>query len=176
MEDLTRLGRDAVPALLGTLTAPRSDQETTRGQVDVGVANDVAVVLGSIGDPRAVRPLMDAGKEFIVSGPRALGKFPEGVDALVAGLDDPDEHVRACCLGGLAFAQTDERRVIVALKRGIRDPSASVRRSAANTAIITEVSDPELLNDLEQAMRRDEDGVVRRMAEKAHARLGMRLS
>jgi HEAT repeat protein len=51
-EDLVGMGADAVPALIAVLTAERE------GDVEDGVAGDIAEVLGEIGDPRAVGPLL----------------------------------------------------------------------------------------------------------------------
>lgn len=171
MDQLARMGSDAVPVLLQTLTAPRHDSKTAQGQLDTGIANDVAEVLGSIGDPRAVGPLMEARKQHIIGAGHALGEFREGAEALIAGLDDSDDHVRVICLEGLAFASIDRPRKLDAVKRGIRDPSAWVRRTAANTALISQVGDEELIAALSQAMQQDPDETVQRMAEKAHSRL-----
>ncbi|MDA0167071.1 hypothetical protein OM076_42820 [Solirubrobacter ginsenosidimutans] len=89
--DLVVMGSEAVPALSEALNAPRASTDTAAGQIDDGVANDIAEVLGDIGDPRAVGPLMSSFKQYVVAAHAALGRFPEGVNALLSGLDENDE-------------------------------------------------------------------------------------
>jgi HEAT repeat protein len=171
LDELKSLGPGAVPTLLETLSGPRADTETAEGYVQDGVANDVAEALGAIGDARAIGPLMTAGKEYIVSAPRALAAFPEGIDALLAGLDDPDAAIRANSIGGLAFATRDRHRVVEAITKTLSDEAVWVRRTGAQAALIFEVPDPVLVAELERVMREDPEDTVRKMAENAHWRL-----
>jgi HEAT repeat protein len=171
LEELKSLGPGAVPTLLEALSAPRVDPETVEGYVQDGVANDVAEVLGAIGDPRAVGPLMAAGQEYIVSAPRALATFSDGIDALLAALDDPDDAIRATSIRGLAFATRDRDRVLEAITRTLSDGSAQVRRTGAQAALIFEVADLALVAKLERVMREDHEDSVRKMAENAYRRL-----
>ena len=71
LDELQGLGPGAMPALVAGLSAPREDTGTVEGYIQDGVANDVAQVLGEIGEARAVGPLIAAGKEYIVDAPRA---------------------------------------------------------------------------------------------------------
>jgi HEAT repeat protein len=148
--------------------------ETPEGYVQDGVANDIADALGAIGDARAVEPLMAAGKDNIVSAPQALAAFPDGIDALVAALDDPDQTIRATCIRGLAFATADRHRIVEVITRTLSDSSAWVRRTAAQAALIFEVADPELVAELGRVIREDPDEKVRAMAENARGRLAGR--
>jgi HEAT repeat protein len=167
LQDLSRLGPEAVPTLLEVLATPRADPDTPEGYVEDGVANAVAEALGVIGDPRTVEPLMAASQQSIVSAKRALAQFPEGVEALFAGLADPDEDVRFISIEGLGSATRDKQRVVAAVIHALDDPSASVRRSAAHTAFILGVPDGKLIDALGRVAREDSVDSVRRMVENA---------
>jgi HEAT repeat protein len=171
LDELKGLGPGAVPTLLQTLSSPRANPDTPEGYVQDGVANDVAEALGAIGDPRAIEPLMAAGKDYIVSAPRALAAFPDGINALVTGLDDPDEAIRANSIQGLSFSTGDQHRVVQAIIKALSDGSAWVRRDAAQAALAFEVADPTLVAELGRVMREDPADTVRKMAENAHWRL-----
>lgn len=175
LDELKGLGTGAVPTLLEALSSPRPDPETPEGYVQDGIVNDVAEVLGAIGDPRAIEPLVASmaavGHNYIAGASQALAEFPDGINALVDGLDDPDEAIRANSIQGLAFATDDRHGVVEAITRTLRDESAWVRRDAAQAALIVEIADPALVAELGRLMREDPDDKVRRMAENAHWRL-----
>jgi HEAT repeat protein len=174
LDELKGLGPGAVPTLLEALSEPRANPETPEGYVQDGVANDIADALGAIGDARAVVPLMAAGKDNIVSAPRALAAFHDGINALIAGLDDPDQAIRATSIRGLAFATADRHRILEVITRTLSDGSAWVRQTAAQAALIFEVADPTLVAELGRVIREDPDDKVRKMAENAHWKLAGR--
>jgi HEAT repeat protein len=171
LQDLARLGPEAVPTLLEVLATPRADHDTPEGYVQDGVANAVAETLGAIGDPRAVEQLLAASRQHIVYATQALAEFPEGVEALFAGLDDPDEFVRSLSVQGLGSVSRDKPRVVEALTQALRDPSASVRRTAAQTAFRVEVANGALVDELGRVAREDSEVSVRDSAENAHWKL-----
>lgn len=169
--ELASLGADVVPLLIDALQTPRPDGFTGEAAIEKGVANDIAEALGAIGDARAVGPLMEAGRHNIEMAPRALTRFPEGLEALFAGLDDPDEYVRANCISGLAYgpnAPTDLPQVV---KRMLSDESGWVRFTAAQVVVGREIADPELVPLLSEMIREDPDEMARGMAETALAGL-----
>jgi HEAT repeat protein len=57
--DLVNIGPDAVPLLIQVMTAPRAPRDTPEGDLEYDLAGDIAGMLGEIGDPRAVQPLLD---------------------------------------------------------------------------------------------------------------------
>lgn len=168
---LVNIGSEAVPALLDALNAPRAKTDTPQGQVDDGVANDIADVLGEIGDPRAVGPLMAQFKNYIVSSQSALAAFPQGVDALLHGLDDPDEFIRSCCIQGLGLAKVDRARAAQGIAKAFADPHAENRREAALAAWRLGVPDSELITGLRRLIAEDSSERVRGKASDALTQL-----
>jgi HEAT repeat protein len=164
MQDLVRIGADAVPALVQTLCAPRPGTDTPQGQVEDGVANDIADVLGDIGDPRAVEPLTAQFQHYIVTAQRALARFPQGVDALLGGLDDSDEFVRCCCVQGLGFARADRARAAMGITKALDDPYDHNRERAAMAARLLGYAEPQLISRLQQVAA---DDPTRRVRDKA---------
>ena len=166
-EELASLGPAVVPLLIEVLQAPRADGYSAEANVDRDVANDVAEALGAIGDARAIGPLMQAGREFITEAPRALSMFPEGREALYAGLGDPDEWVRAHCIQGLAYGPNPPENLREVVKRMLTDESGSVRHTAAQVVCGRQIGDPKLVPLLAHMMREDPEEKVRHMAENA---------
>jgi HEAT repeat protein len=164
---LVNIGSEAVPALLDALNAPRANTDTPQGQVDDGVANDIADVLGAIGDPRAVGPLMAQFRNYIVSSQSALAAFPQGVEALLHGLDDHDEFIRSCCIQGLGLAKVDRARVAQGIAKAFADPHPENRREAALAAWRLGVPDPELITGLRRLITEDPSERVRGKATDA---------
>lgn len=171
-QDLVSMGADAVPALLQALDAPRANRETPEGDVEWGVANDVAEVLGAIGDPRAVGPLMAQFKNYIVSAQSALAAFPQGIEALLHGLDDSDQFIRSCCIQGLGLAKVDRPRAAQGIARAFGDPHAENRREAALAAWHLGVADPQLIEGLQRLAADDPSERVRDKAGDALRQLG----
>jgi hypothetical protein len=128
---LVEMGRDAVVPLLSVLDAERPGTDTPGGMVEDALANDIADVLGQIGDPMAVGVLAAQALQHVVSAPRALAQFPEGLHALLNGLDNEDEFVRSCCIQGLASAAVERERAAAALATvALEDPSERIRAQA----------------------------------------------
>jgi len=171
-QKLVNVGRDAVPALLDALNAPRASTDTPQGQIDDGVANDIADILGAIGDPRAVGPLMAQFTSYIVSAQSALAAFPQGIDALIHGLDDSDQFVRSCCIQGLGLAKVDRPRAAQGIARAFGDPHAENRREAALAAWHLGVADPQLIAGLQRLAADDPSERVRDKAGDALRQLG----
>jgi hypothetical protein len=136
LDELKSLGSVAVPTLLEELAVPRADAETTASYVQDGLANDIAEALGAIGDARAIGPPVAAGKDNIVSAPRALAAFPDGIDALVSGVDDPDAAIRANSIRGLAFATRDQDRVVGAITK---PESTVLRRGSVRWCLLSDL-------------------------------------
>lgn len=173
--DLERMGPDAVPALVDALGAPRADRDTPQGEVDQAVAETVAKILGNIGDPRAVGPLfsmLHAGR-YLASASIALGKTPEGFDALLDGLDHSNKTVRRDCIRGLKVAKIDRDRAAGGLAKALGDPEAENRRQAALAARQLDVASPQLVDALRRlASSEDEHRPVREAADNALNALG----
>jgi HEAT repeat protein len=169
-DDLTCLGSDAVPALLAVLATPRKPaSEAPDDYIENDVANDIAEVLGAIGDARAVEPLMACFRQYIVTAPRALAQFPAGVDALLGALDDPDDFMRSTSLDGLAFSP--DGRAADAVAGALRDPAPWVRRSAAHATLIRGTASQAVVAEIGRMAREDPDPKVRKMAENAFLKL-----
>lgn len=166
-QELVSMGAEAVPALLQALSAPRASTDTPQGQIDDGVANDIADVLGDIGDPRAVGPLMAEFKHYIVGAQSALASFPAGVEALLDGLDDPDEFVRGCCVQGLGLAKVDRASAAQGIVCVLEDPHDQNRWHAALAAWHLGLADPELISGLQRVAANDPSERVRNKAQDA---------
>jgi len=93
--------------------------------------------------------------------------FPEGLRALFAGLDDPDEYVRANCVRGLAYGSNPPTDLPEIVKRMLTDESGWVRFNTAQVVCGRRITDPELVPLLSKMMREDPDEQARRMAENA---------
>lgn len=165
--DLVVMGADAVPALVQVLVAPHASTDTPEGQVEDGVANDIAEVLGDIGDPRAVEPLMAQFKRHIVSAQPALASFSAGVDALLRGLGDSDEFVRGCCIRGLGLAKVERALAAGGVAKALGDSDASNRGDAALAARRLGVADPQLVAALQRVATDDPSERVRGKAQDA---------
>jgi HEAT repeat protein len=166
-KELASLGPDVVPLLIDALQALRPDSFKAEANIDRGVANDIAKALGAIGDPRGVGPLMEAGQRTIAEAPHALSMFPEGLDALLAGLDNPDEIVRANCITGLAYGANPPTNLPQVVKRMLSDASGWVRFTAAQVVVGRKIAEPELVPLLSAMMREDPDEQAQHMAETA---------
>jgi HEAT repeat protein len=171
-QELVRMGSEAVPALLQALRVPRASSDTPQGEIDDGVANDVAEVLGDIGDPRAVGPLMSLFPQYIVSAQAALARFPQGVAALLGGLDDTDEFIRSCCIQGLGVATVERGRAVQGITKALDDPYPANRRAAALAAWQLGVADPQLVTALRDRAAHDDSERVRSKAGDALRQLG----
>ncbi len=120
---LLRIGPRAVPALLKVLAGGAAGPSTV----------SAARLLGRIGDPRAVGPLVAlAGGQgaAATAALRALGELraPASVPALVRVAADPSAEVRRLAFEALLAIGDDGAGVVVAA--GLRDPDPAVRRSA----------------------------------------------
>lgn len=98
----------------------------------------------------------------------ALGKLPEGIDALLDGLDDSDKSVRRGCITGLKVAKVDRDRAADGLAKALGDPDADNRRQAALAARQLDVANPQLVDALRRlVLSEDEHRSVRGAAEDA---------
>jgi HEAT repeat protein len=165
--DLADLGGGAVPALIGLLSASRPDRDTPEGDVEFAVAHDIAEVLGDIGDPRAIEPMMGQFKNYVVATHGALAKFPAGIDALLRGLDDDDDYVRGCCIQGLGLATVERVRAAHGLARALDDAHDENRREAALAAWRLGLGDPQLVAALQRHAEQDSNDRVRDKARDA---------
>lgn len=116
--------RTVVPAYL---------QAVTEGEVEVRVA--AAFVLGTIGDPRAVDPLIaclgNSEREIRKAAASALGmlRTRKAVEPLIGLLTDTDTEVRRCTVNSLWSIGDD--RVVEPIAGQLRDESRVVREAAA---------------------------------------------
>ncbi|MGH9128248.1 MAG: HEAT repeat domain-containing protein [Acidimicrobiales bacterium] len=175
--DLIRAGRDVVLALVDAL----HELEVAQAAVDEEHYDDpvetveryisgvIIQVLGEIGDPRAVAPLFDAIRSKSLFGSEiALAKIdPEGVSALLAGLDDEDSYVRSRCATGLGFAKTDPGRAAKGIVKALNDVEAYNRERAVYAARNLHSRDPELLEALRHHAIADDNERIREKAESA---------
>jgi len=166
-QDLISMGGDAVPALVEALGDSPAYTDAPSSYVERDVTHDIADVLGDIGDPRAVEPLMAQFKNHITSAPMALAKFPEGVDALLRGMNDADAFMRSCCIQGLGHAKVDRVRAAKGIAKGLGDPSWENRFTAALAVFPLRVADPELIGELRRAAASDPSDRVRGKADDA---------
>jgi len=166
------MGDAAVPALVEVLTQPRRGRDTPEGEVDIAIANDAADVLGDIGDPRAVPYLQGMLGEHLMVVSRALARTPEGVDALLEALGDPNESVRMEAALGLGFAKANHASATTALATALSDSSQGVWHNAANAASILRHADPVLVASLATVAEKDSTEHVRKMAARALRELG----
>ncbi|MGB9837879.1 HEAT repeat domain-containing protein [Methanothermobacter sp.] len=124
-----------------------------------GVRAAAARALGSIGDPGAVEPLMNALEdpdiEVRISALRALGSFRDerSVDAVEGYLNDPHEDIRKNAL--ITLAELDPGRGLRHAAAALNDRSWVVRKAAARVirnlgdercleVIIDKLNDPDL--------------------------------
>jgi len=150
---LARLGRDALPALLGVLN----------GGEPLLVKAAAARVVARVGDGEAARVLVplygqvassaDRLREgermaFLVALTETLGRLPDPkvIPPLVRGLSLPDARLRECAahslaevLGSLGPAERERSRELLevaraAAVRALGDPNRRVRREAARAA------------------------------------------
>lgn len=166
-QDLISMGADAVPALVKALGDTPANTDTPSSNVRRDVAHDIADVLGDIGDPRAVEPLMAQFKNHITSAQDALAKFHEGVDALLRGITDPDDLIRLCCVSGLGHAKVDRASAAKGIAKGLSDPDSGIRFTAALAVFPLRVADPQLISELKRAAATDPSDRVRFKAEDA---------
>jgi hypothetical protein len=118
---LTEMGTDAVEPLIKLIqetAAPPSDyeQRTIEDEVNIGIAADAGDILAAIGDPRAVAPMLDRINDFFGLH-HALARMPDGVQALIDTLADPDgdPSVRFAAASGLGAATTRKDDAMQAL-------------------------------------------------------------
>ncbi|RKQ93831.1 hypothetical protein C8N24_3705 [Solirubrobacter pauli] len=175
MGELFRMGPHAVPPLIAVLGGPRPSTDTPEGLVEDGVANDIAEVLGAIGDPEAIDVLVAQFDRFIVAAHRALAQFSEGVETLLAGLDAPDDFTRGCCIQGLAFARVERTRAAQGVTQALGDGVAHNRELAALSAQRLACPDPQLLAVLDRLAMDDPSERVRAKALQTHHELASQL-
>jgi len=112
---LVRLGSPIVPRLVARLDDPNP---TTRAEV--------ASVLGRIGDPSAVEPLIQAMKDCIAPIQRALaGMRPLPTQAVLGALRSPRREVRLWAVAELA--RMDDEAAIAPLVEALADEDFEVR-------------------------------------------------
>ena len=97
-----------------------------------------AAILGEIGDPAAVEPLVralrDAGDDLRYQAAGAVAKFGSGaVEPLTAVLADPDPDTRIVAVGVLG--DTGEAAAVEPLVGALRDGNADVRGAAGGALI-----------------------------------------
>ena len=106
-----------------------------RYRKDEGVRQAAAEVLGKIGDPRAVEPLIAALKdaEWIVreAAAKALGKIGDtrAVEPLIAALKDQNSWARAAAAESLG--KIGDPRAVELLIATLKDKDSGVRKAAA---------------------------------------------
>jgi hypothetical protein len=111
---------------------------------------------------------MDQFERYIVSAQRALAKFPAGIEALLAGLDDTEKFIRGCCVEGLGFATVERDLAAAGITKALGDPNAHNREQAALAAQHLALADPELVRVLEQLAVDDPSERVRMKAQGAY--------
>ena len=121
----------AVPALV----------ELVRNDSDSRIREEAAYSLESIGDTRAVRPLiaalLDLDGNVRLKAARALGVFkdPRAVEPLFTSLRDPDEVVRG--FAAQALQEIGDVRAIGPLKRALENTGDREARSSIQRALTT---------------------------------------
>ncbi|MCS7273717.1 MAG: HEAT repeat domain-containing protein [Fimbriimonadales bacterium] len=161
--------RRVVLAALGSIADPRTESILVRAlrssEEDSDARAQVALGLGKLGTPRALRALQEALSELnlTVADAAALGLQRAGVRALpylAEAARHPDPAVRqrvASALGGIADAQA-----VRLLANMLRDPDVRVARAAA-TALGT-AKHPAAVPELVRALSHPDGGVVQNAA------------
>jgi HEAT repeat protein len=142
------------------------------GDEDHNVRRDAAVVLGELGDPRAVEPLIAALRnkdwEMLQVAVEALVKIGRPtVGPLIAALGDEDSYVRQAA--AVALGAIGDPRAVEPLSAALRDGNSYVRRAAAEA--LGRLGGPHAVGPLIAALR-DEDERIREAAAEALGRLG----
>jgi HEAT repeat protein len=143
-----RLGPEAVPALCGVLN----------DYSHFACRYIVARRLGEIGDRRAVRPLIEALKDYddCVRGDSAtalgLISAPESTDALIAALQDESVAVRR--RAAIALGRLHDHRAFDPLIRSLHDSDWLVRADAI--ASLGDLGDNRAVEPIKQLMAVDE--------------------
>lgn len=167
-DGVARLLAEGSPDPVATHEGEDEDDES---EDYVGAA--AAYALGTIGDPRAVDPLMsiarDEGRDWLVRGQAiwALGELgdPRAFDTVLCALDDPGCEPEA--LGALGGFQDD--RALEVFARYYRHPSAFLRQQAVIG--LREFGGPTAVPYL-LALLHDRDDVVRGFAARALGWIG----
>jgi HEAT repeat protein len=134
-----------------------------RYRKDEGVRQAAAEVLGKIGDPRAVEPLIAALKDaewrVRAAAAYALGKIkdPRAVEPLIAALKNESRAAAAYALG-----EIKDPRAVEPLIAALKDKD--VRASAAEA--LGKIGDPRAVEPLIDALQ-DKEWFVRRTAAEA---------
>jgi len=198
---LLEAGSQATPLLIGALNYEQKRkseprflgrlERETREEIELAanVPADAALLLGEIGDRRAVEPLMAKLRGLQEAGVRAERAWLDKqarwacVRALrtigdqaalpvlveVLGSDDEDETVVRADAASALGEMRASGAIPILLDRLANDPSPLVRKSVANT--LGELDHEELAPQLLRALVNDEDEVVRAAAGESLARL-----
>jgi len=168
--------RRVVLSALGSIADPRTErvliQALRSAQDDPDARAQVALGLGAIGTPRALRALQDALGELnlTVADSAALGLQRAGAQALLflaqaARSENPAVRRRvAVALGGIADPQS-----VALLSELLRDPAPVVSRAAADA--LGQVNRPEAIPVLIRALRHPDGGIAQNAA-RSLARIG----
>jgi HEAT repeat protein len=118
--EIVRFGPAAVEPLIKELASP-----------DLGYQYTVTQILGEIGDPRAIGPVIEKMKARSVYAMEALVKMgPAAIDAVMAVTDDPDKEVRHWACETLRYL--DDKRAVEAFIRLTAAKHEDVRDWAAD--------------------------------------------
>jgi len=109
---LLKFGKDAVPPLTETLSKPNYTPSRNETSLSVERRSEAARLLGEIGDPRAIQPLLrrleDEQKGVRLSAALALleiggdrVELVKAIPKLIAGLDDGDWYTTNLCIDAL---------------------------------------------------------------------------
>lgn len=200
---LLEAGSEATPQLIDALDYEQKRGSEPRGsrgldreapeevELAANVRADAALLLGEIGDRRAVQPLMVKLRELQEAGVRAEAEEPwldrqarwACVRALrtigdqaalpvfveVLGSDDEDDSLMRADAASALGEMRASGAIPILLNRLATDPSPLVRKSVAKT--LGELEHEELAPQLLQALMNDEDEIVRTAAGESLARL-----
>jgi HEAT repeat protein len=132
-----------------------------------------ARALETIGDARAVEPLMNAftvgDDEVRQAAASALGEIggTQAVDLLIGGLKDKHKYVRSAAAH--ALGEIGDKRALEPLERSLKDEHERVRSSAARA--LGKIGDAQASESLEGALK-DQSKVVRYEATMALGKIG----
>ncbi|WP_440951842.1 HEAT repeat domain-containing protein [Methanococcoides sp. FTZ1] len=152
---LCDVGEPAVEPLVEAIYAPNANW---------AVLSNGMRVLGTIGDERAVGPLIGMlGGEDAVDAAAALGSIGEpAVEPLIDVLADDDPHVRAWA--ARALGKTDDPRAVEPLVELLNDEDENVRSNAAMA--LGKLDDRRAIEPLKKALN-DRSDRVRTLARSA---------